>query len=149
MIRKIDTKGIVTTIAGNGNHENSGDGGPALEAGIRNMDYLAVSPSGELHIVGMNSYIVRKITKDGKIVRVAGTGYQGYYGDGGPATKAMFKSPAAIAFDSKDNLYISDMGNNLIRKVDTNGIISAFAGTGTFGWAQDGETVEIYLQNFP
>ena len=149
MIRKIDTKGIVTTIAGNGNHENSGDGGPALEAGIRNMDYLAVSPSGELHIVGMNSYIVRKITKDGKIVRVAGTGYQGYYGDDGPATKAMFKSPAAIAFDSKGNLYISDMGNNLIRKVDTNGIISAFAGTGTFGWAQDGETVEIYLQNFP
>jgi sugar lactone lactonase YvrE len=149
MIRKIDTKGIVTTIAGNGNHENSGDGGPALEAGIRNMDYLAMSPSGELHIVGMNSYIVRKITKDGKIVRVAGTGYQGYYGDGGPATKAMFKSPAAIAFDSKGNLYIADMGNNLIRKVDTNGIISAFAGTGTFGWAQDGETVEIYLQNFP
>ena len=149
MIRKIDTNGIVTTIAGNGKHENSGDGGPALEAGIRNMDYLAVSPSGELHIVGMNSYMVRKITKDGKIVRVAGSGYQGYFGDGGPATKAMFKSPASIAFDSKGNLYISDMGNNTIRKVDSNGIISTYAGSGTFGWAQDGETVEIYLQYFP
>ena len=149
MIRKIDTKGIVTTIAGNGKHENSGDGGPALKAGIRNMDYLAVSPSGELHIVGMNSYMVRKITKDGKIVRVAGTGYQGYFGDGGPATKAMFKSPSSIAFDSKGNLYISDMGNNTIRKVDSNGIISTYAGSGTFGWAQDGETVEIYLQYFP
>jgi len=149
MIRKIDTNGIVTTIAGNGNHENSGDGGPALKAGIRNMDYLAVSPSGELHIVGMNSYTVRKITKDGKIVTVAGNGYQGYFGDGGPATKAMFKSPSSIAFDSKGNLYISDMGNNTIRKVDTKGIISTYAGTGNFGWAQDGETVEIYLQYFP
>ncbi len=149
MIRKIDTKGIVSTIAGNGNHENSGDGGPALQAGIRNMDYLAMSPAGELHIAGMNSHTVRKITRDGKIMTVAGKGYQGYFGDGGPATKAMLKSPSAIAFDSKGNLYISDMGSNRIRKVDTNGTISTFAGTGTFGWAQDGETVEIYVQNFP
>ena len=149
MIRKIDTKGIVSTVGGNGNHENSGDGGPALKAGIRNMDYLAMSPSGELHIAGMNSHVVRKITKDGKIATVAGTGYQGYFGDGGPGPKAMLKSPSAVTFDSKGNLYISDMGNNRIRKVDTKGIITTFAGSGTFGWAQDGETVEIILQNFP
>jgi len=61
----------------------------------------------------------------------------------------MLKSPTAIAFDQAGNLYISDMGNSRIRKVDTNGIITTFAGTGTFGWAQDGETVEIYFQNFP
>ena len=149
MIRKIDSKGIITTIAGNGNHKNTGDGGPALKAGIRNMDYLAMSPTGELHIVGMNSHIVRKITKDGNIMTVAGTGDQGFFGDRGPATKAMLKSPSAITFDSKGNLYISDMGNNRIRKVDTSGIITTFAGSGTFGWAQDGETVEIILQNFP
>ena len=149
MIRKIDTKGIVSTIGGNGNHENSGDGGPALKAGIRNMDYLAMSPSGELHIAGMNSHVVRKITKDGKIATVAGTGYQGFFGDGGPGPKAMLKSPSAVTFDSKGNLYISDMGNSRIRKVDTKGIITTFAGSGTFGWAQDGETVEIILQNFP
>jgi len=149
LIRKIDTKGIISTIAGNGKHDNSGDGGPALEASIRNMDYLKVSPKGELHIVGMNSNIIRKVTRDGKIVKVAGRGYQGYSGDGGPATKAMLKSPVAIAFDSKNNMYITDMGNNRIRKVDANGIISTFAGTGNFGWAQDGETVEIYLHKFP
>ena len=149
MIRKIDTKGIITTVAGNGSHEHSGDGGPALQAGIRNMDYLAVNPAGELHIVGMNSHRVRKVTKDGKIETVAGRGLQGFFGDGGPATKAMLKSPTAITFDAKGNLYISDMGNSRIRKVDTNGIITTFAGTGTFGWAQDGETVEIYFQNFP
>jgi len=89
------------------------------------------------------------VTRDGKIVKVAGRGYQGYSGDGGPATKAMLKSPLAIAFDSKNNMYITDMGNNRIRKVDANGIISTFAGTGNFGWAQDGETVEIYLHKFP
>ena len=148
-IRKIDTKGIVTTIAGNGDHKDSGDGGPALEAGIRSMDAIAISPDGELYIVGFNTHRIRKITKDGKIVPVAGKGYQGYFGDGGPATKAMLKQPAAIAFDSKGNMFISDMGNNRIRKVDSEGIISTFAGTGTFGWAHDGETVEIYLQNFP
>ena len=149
LVRKIDTNGIVSTVAGNGKHENSGDGGPALQAGIKNIDYLGVSPAGELHIAGMNSHIVRKVTKDGNIESVAGNGYQGFFGDGGPATKAMLKSPTAIAFDQKGNLYISDMGNSRIRKVDTNGIISTFAGTGTFGWAQDGETVEIYFQNFP
>jgi len=148
-IRKIDTKGIISTVAGNGEHKDTGDGGPALEAGIRSMDALAISPEGELYIVGFNTHRIRKITKDGKIVTVAGKGYQGYFGDGGPATKAMLKQPAAVAFDSKGNMYISDMGNNRIRKVDAKGIISTFAGTGIFGWAHDGETVEIYLQNFP
>ncbi len=149
LIRKIDTNGIVSTIAGNGNHKDTGDGGPALEAGIRSMDYLKVSPAGELHIVGSNTHTIRKITKDGNIVTVAGRGYQGYAGDDGPAEKAMLKNPSAVAFDRKGNMFISDMGNNRIRKVDTNGIITTYAGTGTFGWAHDGETVEIYFQNFP
>jgi len=149
MIRKIDTKGIVTTFAGNGEHSDSGDGGPALEAGIRSMDDIAFSPEGELHILGTNTHKVRKINKDGEITTVAGKGYSGFFGDGGPATKAMLKNPAAISFDSKGNLYISDMGNNRIRKVDTKGMITTFAGTGSFGWGRTGETVEIYLQNFP
>ena len=148
-IRKIDTKGIVTTIAGNGEHLDSGDGGPALEAGIRSMDDIAFSPDGELYILGTNTHKVRKITKDGKIVTVVGTGYAGLFGDGGPATKAMLKNPAAIVFDSEGNLYIADMGSNLIRKVDTRGTITTFAGTGSFGWARTGETVEIYLHHFP
>jgi len=148
-IRKIDTKGIVTTIAGNGEHADSGDGGPALKAGIRSMDDIAFSPEGELHILGTNTHKVRKITQDGKIVSVVGKGHAGFFGDDGPATKAMLKNPAAISFDSKGNLYIADMGNNRIRKVDKKGIITTFAGTGKFGWGRTGETVEIYLQNFP
>ena len=148
-IRKIDTKGIVTTVAGNGEHADSGDGGPALKAAIRSMDDIAISPEGELHILGTNTHKVRKITQDGKIVTVVGKGYAGFFGDDGPATKAMLKNPAAISFDSKGNLYIADMGNNRIRKVDEKGIITTFAGTGKFGWGRTGETVEIYLQNFP
>ena len=148
-IRKIDTNGIVTTIAGNGLMEESGDGGPALEAGILTLDDIAFSPDGELHFVSGLSNRVRKITRDGKIVTVAGRGYQGYFGDGGPATKAMLKQPTGIAFDSKGNLYITDLGNNRIRKVNTNGIISTLAGSGTYGWADEGETVEILFQNFP
>ena len=68
-IRKIDTKGIISTVAGNGEHKDTGDGGPALEAGIRSMDAIAFSPEGELHIVGFNTHRVRKITKNGKTVR--------------------------------------------------------------------------------
>ena len=149
MIRKIDTSGIITTFAGNGEHKESGDGGSALKASIRSMDDIEFSPEGELHILGTNTHNVRKITKDGKIITVAGKGYSGYFGDGGPATKAMLKNPAAISFDSKGNMYIADMGNNRIRKVNKQGIITTFAGTGAFGWGRTGETVEIYLQNFP
>jgi serine/threonine protein kinase, bacterial len=149
LIRRIDTKGVVTTFAGNGEHSDSGDGGPALKASIRSMDDIEFNPAGELHILGTNTHKVRKITKDGKIMTVAGKGYAGFFGDGGSATKAMLKNPAAISFDSKGNMYIADMGNNRIRKVDDQGIITTFAGTGSFGWGRTGETVEIYLQNFP
>ena len=92
---------------------------------------------------------VRKISKEGIISTVAGRGYEGFFGDGGPAEKAMMKAPAGVAIDSKGNVYISDMGNNRIRKVDPKGIISTYAGTGAFGWGREGESVEIYFQNFP
>ncbi len=150
VIRKIDTKGIVSTVAGNGKHVDSGDGGPALKAGIRSLGEIEISPSGELYIVETGTHVIRKVGKDGKIVTVAGrSGIQGFFGDGGPATKAMLKQPADIAFDSKGNMYITDMGNNRVRKVDNKGIISTLAGTDSFGWAHEGETVEIYFQNFP
>jgi sugar lactone lactonase YvrE len=149
-IRKIDAKGIVTTLAGNGLFEDSGDGGPALQAGIRSMDDLQISPAGELYIVGANTNVIRKVTAKGMIETVAGkAGFQGYTGDGGPAAQALLKSPTGIAFDSKNNLYICDLGNNAIRKVDAKGVISTLAGSGAFGWGHEGEKVEIYFQNFP
>jgi len=153
MIRKIDAKGIISTIAGNGKHKDAGDGGPALQASLRSIDSLVFNPSGELHIVETNTHHIRKIKKDGTIVTVAGRpGIQGNYGDGGPATKAMLKQPADIAFDSKGNMYITDMGNNSIRKVDTKGIITTLAGAGmhSAGWDPEGEHTEILdVGSFP
>ena len=152
MIRKIDTKGIISTIAGNGKHKDSGDGGPALQASLRSIDSLVFNPAGELHIVETNTHHIRKIKKDGTIVTVAGrAGIQGNFGDGGPATKAMLKQPADIAFDSKGNMYITDMGNNSIRKVDTKGIITTLAGAGMYnaGLDPEGEHTEILFGNFP
>ena len=146
LIRKIDTKGTISTIAGNGKHMDTGDGGPAIEAGLRSIDSLVFNPAGELHIVETNTHHIRKIKKDGTIVTVAGrAGIQGNYGDGGPATKAMLKQPADIAFDSKGNMYITDMGNNSIRKVDTKGIITTLAGAGihSAGWDPEGEHTEM------
>lgn len=146
MIRKIDTRGIISTIAGNGKHTDSGDGGPALKAGLRSIDSLVFNPAGELHIVETNTHHIRKIKKDGTIVTVAGRpGIQGNFGDGGPATRAMLKQPADIAFDSKGNMYITDMGNNSIRKVDTRGVITTIAGADIYsaGWDPEGEHTEI------
>jgi sugar lactone lactonase YvrE len=152
MIRKINTKGIISTIAGNGKHKDSGDGGPALKASLRSIDSLAFNPAGELHIVETNTHHIRKIKKDGTIVTVAGRpGIQGNFGDDGPATRAMLKQPSDIAFDSKGNMYITDMGNNSIRKVDTKGIITTLAGAGIYsaGWDPEGEHTEILFGNFP
>jgi len=152
MIRKIDTKGIISTIAGNGKHKDIGDGGPALKASLRSIDSLKFNPAGELHIVETNTHHIRKIKKDGTIVTVAGRpGIQGNFGDNGPATKAMLKQPSDIAFDSKGNMYITDMGNNSIRKVDTKGIITTLAGAGIYsaGLDPEGEHTEILFGNFP
>ncbi|MFQ5482107.1 MAG: NHL repeat-containing protein, partial [Nitrospinaceae bacterium] len=150
VIRKIDSKGIISTIAGTGEFVDNGDGGPALKAGLRSIDAMEFSPAGELYFVETGSHVVRKIKKDGTIVTVAGrAGIQGYFGDNGPAPRAMLKQPTDLAFDSKGNLYISDMGNNRIRKVDTHGVITTLAGSGAFGWGAEGENVEIYFQNFP
>ncbi|MCF8721587.1 NHL domain-containing protein [Nitrospina gracilis] len=150
VVRKIDKNGIVTTFAGNGSHEYSGNGGPALKAGFKMIGDIKFSPSGELYIVETNNNTVRKITRDGIVEHVAGRpGVAGLFGDGGPAKEAMLKQPACIDFDSKGNLYITDMGNNRIRKVDTNGIITTLAGRGSYGWGYEGEEVNIYFQNFP
>ncbi len=148
-IRKIDIKGNVTTFAGNGDFSDSGDGGPALDAGIRSPGGLAFSPNGDLYIAEETSHLIRKINKEGIISHVAGTGQAGYSGDGGLAKKAMLKSPYRLAFDKQGNLYFSDRDNNRIRKIDTKGIITTVAGNQNIGWLQDGLEVRITVHNFP
>ncbi len=148
-IRKIDLQGNVTDVAGTGDFEDHGDGGPALEAGVRSPGGLVIGPGGSLYVAESQSSRIRKIDKDGVISRVAGTGVAGFSGDGGPAIQAQIKTPDRMAFDAQGNLFFTDRDNNRVRKIDPHGIISTVAGHGNFGWMQDGLEVRITVHNFP
>ena len=128
-VRKVDTSGIITTIAGVGTRGYSGDGGPATQAAL--APEICIYHSGELYVSCVDS-VVRKVDlKSGIITTVAGTGKRGYSGDGGPATKAMLGGRVCMGFDPKGNLYLSEYYNYCIRKIDTAGIITTVAGGGT------------------
>lgn len=132
-IRKISTTGIITTYAGTGIAGFSGDGGPATSAMIYYPIGLVFDPAGELVFADDNNNRVRKIDAAGNISTIAGSGAQGYCGDGQPATSACLNHPSGLTYDSAGNLYISDTFNNVVRKVDTTGTITTFAGNQTTG----------------
>ncbi len=138
VIRKVDSAGTIRTIAGNGTNGFSGDGGPATSAQLNAPYSVALDSRGNLYIADYDNNRIRKVDAMGIISTVAGTGIPGFSGDGGPAAAAQIHRPSSIAIDSKDNLYIADWSNSRIRKVDTSGIISTFAGGGGFGYAGDG-----------
>ncbi len=148
-VYKIDTRGNITLIAGTGDFDDHGDGGLALEAGLRSPGGLAIGPDGFLYIVEQTTHQIRVISADGVITGYVGTGKYGFSGDEGPAVEARIKGPFRMDFDKKGNLYFSDRDNNRIRKVDTRGIITTIAGHSNFGWLQDGIEVRIAVHNFP
>ena len=136
----------IETIAGNGVTGYSGDGGPANEASFSNQTGVAVDHTGNLFIVDTLNLRIRKVDKEGIITTVAGNGFPGYAGDDGLAIDASLFLPVDISVDSSGNLYIADAGNNCIRKVDTEGIISTVAGNGLSGFAGDnGPAIEASL----
>jgi len=144
-VRKIDTVGTISTIAGNGFVDENGyggfccDGGVATNAQLSYPWYVAVDNSDNLYIADTANHRIRKInTIDGIITTVAGNGVQGFSGDSGQATSAQLDAPKGITVDNKGNLYIADHGNYRIRKVDVAGIISSVAGNGTKGFSGDG-----------
>jgi sugar lactone lactonase YvrE len=145
-IRKVTSDGIICTVAGTGTGLGSigysGDGGPATAAQLGNPYGLAVDSAGNLYIADSGNNRVRKVTSDGIIRTVAGTGTgwgsTGYGGDGGKATEAKLSSPTGVAVDSIGNLYIADSMNHCIRKVTTDGIIRTVAGNGSNGYGGDG-----------
>lgn len=144
VIRRIDEKtGRISTVAGCGKKGYSGDGGPALEAKLNEPYEVRFDQAGNMYFVEMVNNIVRRVdAKTGKIETVAGTGKKGFSGDDGPATKATFSRPHSIALDKNDNLYICDIGNHRIRRVDLKtGIVSTFSGTGQRKPTPDGASV--------
>ncbi|HEX5000694.1 MAG TPA: hypothetical protein VFY29_20895 [Terriglobia bacterium] len=137
-IRKVDTSGIISTIAGTGTAGFSGDGGPAVNAMLTFPSDIALDASGNLFVADSSDNRVRKIDSDGTITTVAGTGTSGFSGDGGPATSAKLSSPYGVAVDASGTLFIADFGNQRVRKVSPGGVISTVAGTGTAGFSGDG-----------
>ena len=132
-VRKVDQKGIITTIAGTGEPGVSGDGGPATAAALSQPMGLAFDASGNLYIACTWSSFasdarIRKIDTRGIITTVVGTGAIDFSGDGGPAIAATLNSLDGIAFDPHGNLYIADIGNQRVRKIDKQGIITTVAG---------------------
>ena len=136
-VRKINASGIIYNFAGNGGIVYSGDGGPATAASIAYPGAIAIDDLGNIYVGDGNNY-VRKIDISGIISTVAGSGLpRGYSGDGGPATLAKLYGPAGLAVDQSGSLYIIDVGNSVIRKVQS-GVITTFAGTGVPGYSGDG-----------
>ena len=137
-IRKVDTNGVITTLAGTGAAGFAGDGGPASSALLDGPAGLAFDPQGNLYVADSNNNRIRRIDPSGTITTVAGTGASGEDGDGGPATAATLADPESVAFDAAGNLYVGDAVGNRVRRISTEGVISAFAGTGAEGYAGDG-----------
>ncbi len=131
VIRRIKD-GEITTVAGTGKRGYSGDGGPALKAELNEPYEVRFDAAGNMFFVEMRNNIVRKVdAHDQRISTVAGNGTSGFSGDGGLAIQAQLNQPHSIQVDQRGNLYICDIANHRIRKVNLRtGFISTFAGTG-------------------
>ena len=155
-IRKVDTAGIITTVAGNGVRGFSGDGRPAGSASLSYPGGVAVDGAGNLYIADSGNQRIRKVDTAGIITTVAGNGTAGFTGDFGPATSARFNNPSGVAVDGAGNLYIADSGNQRIRKLSpgtvssnllvpwVSGLSPANAGAGNI----KGFALTVYGSNF-
>ena len=137
-IRKVDTSGNISTLVGNGTPGYAGDGAASTKAEIGDPLGIAVDGSGNLYIADTFNNVIRKVDGSGNISTFAGNHKQGYSGDGGAATSAMLSHPWGVTADASGSIYISDTGNDVIRKVAANGVITTVAGTGVSGYSGDG-----------
>ncbi len=142
---RLDLKsGQMKVVAGSGKAGYAGDGGKATEAQLNEPYEVRFDKAGNMLFVEMKNHLVRKVdTKTGSISTVAGTGRPGFGGDGGPATKAHMSTPHSIALDANENLYIADIANHRIRRVDAKtGIIESIAGNGEKKLPENGQTAK-------
>lgn len=142
-VRKIDTTGIITTIAGvayqvyQGQGYYSGDGGPAKNAQLYAPSDVAIDKYGNVYIADASNHRIRKVDASGIITTIAGSTI-GFSGDGGLAINAKFNYPLGVAVDQNNNIYIGDAQNHRIRKIDNTGMISTIVGTGVQSNSGDG-----------
>jgi trimeric autotransporter adhesin len=138
VIRRVDKNGIITTIAGTANKKASTADGAARSVRLGHPCGLAFDKAGNLYFAENSGERIRKLTPQGRIVTLAGTGKTGFRGDGGSALKARFDSPSGVAVDHAGNIYIADFRNNRVRRISTRGIITTIAGTGKGATSGDG-----------
>ncbi|MEI7436319.1 MAG: MBG domain-containing protein, partial [bacterium] len=136
-IRRVGTDGIIRTFAGTGSVSYNGDGIAATSATLRPID-VAVDAYGNVLVSDYANNRIRKINASGTISTIGGNGVAGYSGDGGVATNAQIKNPYGVTIDTSGNLYLADYGNYRVRRIDTNGMISTYAGNGSNGYSGDG-----------
>jgi len=148
-IRKVDANGIITTIAGNGSSAFAGDGAQATEASLDDPHGMAIDAAGNVFIADSTNNRVRRIDPHGIITTVAGTGALVSSGDAGPAPEAGLIDPQGVLLDGAGNLYIAETGAHRIRRIDANGIITTFAGTGQPGSSGDGGPATTAQLNDP
>lgn len=132
-IRKVNTNGIISTVAGGGN-SNPVNGSPADSVILYAPDGVAVDASDNIYIASLVGSRIFKVNTNGIISTIAGSGSYskgGYSGDGGPAVNAQLNSPTDVILDGSGNIYIADANNYVIRKIDVNGIITTYAGNGS------------------
>ena len=151
ILSEFSLAGEVLTIAGTGRAGYTGDGGPAVEAGVGGPFGIAIGPDGALYICETTNHVIRRWDPPtGQLSTVAGCGKKGYAGDGGPATAAKLNEPYEIRFDGRGNLFFVEMQNHLVRRVAAEtGVISTVAGTGRQGFTGDGGAATKANLNHP
>lgn len=150
IIRKYDTTGHPTLFAGNGRTQHGLYEQPATTASIGQPNGMAMGQDGALYIADEANDVIVKVTQDGQLYLVAGIpGKAGYAGDHGIAANATFNNPWGLAFASDGTLFVADSKNNVIRKIDINGVVSTYAGTGKKGYDGDGKAATNALLNTP
>lgn len=151
VIRRIDKDGVITTVAGNGRRGWSGDGGAATNASLNEPYEVRFDRAGNMVFVEMKNHLIRRVdAKSGVISTIAGSPQPGFSGDGGPAVAARFSQPHSLQFDRDDNLYICDIGNHRLRRIDARtGMITTIAGTGARQPTPDGAAIATAPLNGP
>ncbi len=149
-IRKVNTSGIITTVAGSGSFGYSGDGGPATAAQFGAVNDVVFDTAGNMFIADFDFHVIRKVSTAGVISTYVGSGTAGFAGDGGAATAAKLNHPGCLAFDVSGNMFITDQGNDCIRKVTPAGVISTAVGQGgATGFSGDGGQATAARLNAP